>query len=79
VNSGSLSKDGKTLVLAGQDFWVHLVDVGTSKELDILKGHHGPVHCCRWAPDDITFASSAEDGTIRIWAPSTNKESTTSQ
>lgn len=78
VNSGSLSKDGKTMVFAGQDFWVHLVDVSSGKEIDVLKGHHGPVHCVRWAPDDVTFASSAEDGTIRIWVPTTYKDTLSS-
>jgi len=67
INSASLSPDGNTFVVGGIDFWARVYDFPTGKELEVHKGHHGPVHCIRFAPDGATFASGSEDGTIRLW------------
>lgn len=67
LNSASLSPDTQSFVVGGNDFWVRVYDYGSCKELEVLKGHHGPVHCVRFAPGGSTFASGSEDGTIRLW------------
>lgn len=66
VNSVSISPKGENFVTGGTDFWVRLHDMKDGKELEVHKGHHGPVHCVKYAPDGATFASGSEDGTIRI-------------
>jgi hypothetical protein len=34
-------------VAGGEDMWVHLHDADTGAELEVNKGHHGPVHTVR--------------------------------
>jgi len=68
LNSVSLHPNTSRFVVGGTaDFYAHVYDYNTGKELEIHKGHHGPVHCVRYAPDGETFATGSEDGTVRIW------------
>jgi len=67
VNTASLSPDSNTFIMGGTDIWTHVYDFATGKELEVLKGHNGPVHVIRFAPDGELFASGSEDGTIRLW------------
>lgn len=67
VESASYCPERKKLVAGGSDMWVHLYDYDSGKELECGRGHHGPVHCIRFAPGGGTYASGSEDGTIRIW------------
>jgi len=67
LNSAALSPDRSSFIVGGTDFWVKVYDFNTGRELEVLKGHHGPVHCVRYSPDGATFASGSEDGTIRLW------------
>jgi RNA polymerase sigma factor (sigma-70 family) len=47
------------------------------KEMATLKGHNRPVYSVAFAPDGKTLASSAGDGTIRLWDAATAKPRTT--
>mmetsp|Transcript_4137 Transcript_4137/g.7242 ORF Transcript_4137/g.7242 Transcript_4137/m.7242 type:complete len:327 (+) Transcript_4137:147-1127(+) len=67
VESVSLSRDKTKFVAGCSDNWVRVLNFDNGKEIDCLKGHHGPVHCVRFCPNGETFASGSEDGTIRIW------------
>lgn len=40
------------------DEWVRIHDVA-GEEREVLKGHHGPVHCVEFSPDGEMFASGS--------------------
>lgn len=67
VESASFAPEKGRFVAGGSDMWVRLHDYETGQELEVCKGHHGPVHNVRFAPGAATYASGSEDGTIRIW------------
>ncbi|TFK55271.1 WD40 repeat-like protein [Heliocybe sulcata] len=54
------------------DEWVRVHGMN-GEERDVLKGHHGPVHCVEFSPDGEMFASGSEDGTIRMWQTTPGK------
>ena len=66
----SLYPDGKKFIAGGGSLWVFVFDFETGKEIEKLKGHHGPVRCVRYNKGDggNTYASGSEDGTIRLWS-----------
>jgi len=58
---------GRRIIAGGADMHVHLLDADSGAELVCHKGHHGTVHCVRFAPDGETYVSGADDAIIRIW------------
>jgi len=52
---------------SADDPWVRVHGYPFGEELEVLKGHHGPVHCVQYSPDGEMYASGSEDGTIRLW------------
>mmetsp|Transcript_16451 Transcript_16451/g.39047 ORF Transcript_16451/g.39047 Transcript_16451/m.39047 type:complete len:326 (-) Transcript_16451:183-1160(-) len=63
----ALCPEKNRFVTGGEDMWVYLCDYATGERIDVLRGHHGPVHSVKFAPGGETFASGSEDGTIRLW------------
>jgi WD40 repeat protein len=55
------------IVTGGSDNWIRVFDYNTEREVEVIKGHHGPVNCVAFAPDGQTYASGSDDGTVRIW------------
>ncbi|KAA1471249.1 WD40 repeat-like protein [Dentipellis sp. KUC8613] len=54
------------------DEWVRVHGID-GEEREVLKGHHGPVHCIEYSPDGELYASGSEDGTIRLWQTTPGK------
>ncbi|KAF2493062.1 serine/threonine kinase receptor associated protein-like protein [Lophium mytilinum] len=49
------------------DTWVRVWDFDEEKELEMGKGHHGPIWTISFSPDGKLYATGSEDGTIKLW------------
>ncbi|OAA61902.1 WD repeat protein [Niveomyces insectorum RCEF 264] len=47
--------------------WVRVYSWDDGSEIDVLKGHHGPVWSIAFSPDGKLYATGSEDGTIKMW------------
>ena len=72
VSSVSLHPDKSKFITAGTDLWVYAWEFETQKQLAVKKGHHGPVHyVCFDKSTGDSFASGADDATLRLWKMAT--------
>lgn len=49
------------------DTFVHVHNFRDAAELNVYKGHHGPVWSVSFSPDGKLYATGSEDGTIKLW------------
>lgn len=59
----------KFMTGGNSDTWIRVWDLDAEgeKELDVWKGHHGPVWSLGFSPDGKICASGSEDGTVKLW------------
>ncbi|KIV91268.1 hypothetical protein, variant [Exophiala mesophila] len=60
-------QSGRFVTGGGKDTWVRVWDFAEEKELEVLKGHHGPIWSIAYSPDGKIYATGSEDGTIKLW------------
>jgi serine-threonine kinase receptor-associated protein len=54
-------------VCGGLDMAIRVFDFNSGVLVEEHRGHHGPVMSARYAPSGTTYATGADDATVRIW------------
>ncbi|KAG0650537.1 WD40 repeat-containing strap [Hyphodiscus hymeniophilus] len=68
VASVALHPGQRKYVTGGvKDTWAKVYEYDTGKEIDVHKGHHGPIWSISFSPDGMLYATGSEDGTIKLW------------
>ncbi|KAE8454677.1 hypothetical protein EG329_000300 [Mollisiaceae sp. DMI_Dod_QoI] len=49
------------------DTWAKVYDFDSEQEIDLHKGHHGPIWSISFSPDGKLYSTGSEDGTIKLW------------
>ncbi|RMZ78583.1 hypothetical protein DV738_g3798, partial [Chaetothyriales sp. CBS 135597] len=58
---------GRVVTGGMKDTWVRVWDLEPERQIEVLKGHHGPIWSTMFSPDGKIFATGSEDGTIKLW------------
>jgi WD40 repeat protein len=74
VNDVVFSKDGKTLVVAGSDGKIRLLDGVSGLEQRTFSGHTNAIYMTVFSPDEKLLASSSRDLTARVWDLASGRE-----
>jgi len=68
VASVALHPKQRKFVTGGtKDTWAKVYNYDTEQEIDVHKGHHGPIWSTAFSPDGKLYATGSEDGTIKMW------------
>ena len=68
IASVALNAAERKFVVGGSvDTWVRVYSFDEERELDLHKGHHGPIWSTSFSPDGKVYATGSEDGTIKLW------------
>lgn len=74
VGGLSLSRDGKTLVVAGSDGKIRFIEMATGDVQRTLTGHTNMIYKTTFGPNEKLIASSSRDRTARVWEVATGHE-----
>ncbi|KAJ5319146.1 uncharacterized protein N7506_011850 [Penicillium brevicompactum] len=61
------SESGRLVTGSANDTWARVYDLNTNEELEVQKGHHGPIWSVSFSPDGKLYGTGSEDGTIKLW------------
>ena len=68
VASVALNAAERKFIVGGSaDTWVRVYTFDEERELDLHKGHHGPIWSTSFSPNGKLYATGSEDGTIKLW------------
>lgn len=68
IASVGLDLKGKKVVVGEEPgTWARVYNWEDGSELDVHKGHHGPIWSIAFSPDGNLYATGSEDGTIKMW------------
>ena len=76
VDCVAFSPDG-TLLAVSRGLSVELVDVASGDTLRVFSGHADGVSGVAFSPDGALLATASDDGTARLWDPTTGQHRTT--
>ena len=68
IASVALDVKGRKLIVGEEPgTWAKVIGFDDGKEMDVHKGHHGPIWSIAISPDGKLYATGSEDGTIKLW------------
>jgi serine-threonine kinase receptor-associated protein len=68
IASVAMHAEQRKFVTGGAgDTWVRVYDFDGEGEMEVHKGHHGPIWSVSFAPDGKLYATGSEDGTVKLW------------